>query len=170
MPVRRAKPSDARGIVEVRVASWKVAYRGLLPGTLLDSLSVESREVNGRTRGIAEGVIQTLVYEEGAQVIGFVSFGASQDEDVGQKRVGEIYALYLLPAVWRKGRGTALMDKAIERLQLEGYTEVTLWVLHNNEQAKRFYEALDFEVDGVEKMVQRQDGVTLHEVRYRRSL
>jgi ribosomal protein S18 acetylase RimI-like enzyme len=170
MPVRRAKPSDARGIVEVRVASWKVAYRGLLPDTLLDSLSVESREVNGRTRGIAEGVIQTLVYEEGAQIIGFVCFGASQDEDVGQRRVGEVYALYLLPAEWRKGRGTALMDKAIERLQQEGYIEITLWVLHNNERAKRFYEALGLKADGAEKVVQRKDGVALHEERYRRSL
>lgn len=170
MPVRRAKPSDARGIVEVRVTSWKVAYRGLLPDTLLDSLSVESSEINGRTKGIAEGVFQTLVYEEGDQIIGFASLGASQDEDVGQRKVGEIYAMYLVPAEWRKGRGTALMGKAIERLRQEGYTEATLWVLHNNERAKRFYEALGFETDGAEKVVQRKDGVALHEVRYRRSL
>ena len=40
MTVRRAEPSDAGAIAEVRVSSWRSAYRGLLPDSLLDALSV----------------------------------------------------------------------------------------------------------------------------------
>jgi len=42
--IRPATPEDARAIAEVHVASWRYAYRGLLPDDVLDRLSVEERE------------------------------------------------------------------------------------------------------------------------------
>src|SRR5258708_35048119 len=42
MPVRTARFEDARQIAEVHVSSWQAAYRGIVPDTLLDSLSVEA--------------------------------------------------------------------------------------------------------------------------------
>jgi GNAT superfamily N-acetyltransferase len=170
MPIRRAEPADARGIVEVKVASWKVAYRGLIPDGFLDGMSADSRQINRWRERLAEGVGQMWVCEESGRVIGFVYFGASQDEDADQGEVGEVYAMYLLPAEWRKGRGTELMDEAIEALQQEGHSEVTLWVLHNNERGKRFYEAQGFAADGAEKVIEWSEGLQLHEVRYRRAL
>ena len=41
--VRDAVPSDALGIAEVHTTTWKTSYRGILPDTLLDSLSVARR-------------------------------------------------------------------------------------------------------------------------------
>jgi len=41
--VRRAEPRDAPAVARVHVASWRQAYRGLLPQEYLDSLSVEAR-------------------------------------------------------------------------------------------------------------------------------
>jgi L-amino acid N-acyltransferase YncA len=168
MPIRRAEPEDARAIVEVKVASWKVAYRGLIPDRFLDSMSADSRQINRWRERLEEGIGQMWVCEESGGIIGFVYLGASQDEDAEQGEVGEVYAMYLHPAEWRKGRGTELMAQAIEALQQEGYGEATLWVLHNNERGKRFYEAMGFEADGGEKVVEWSEGVELHEVRYRR--
>jgi len=42
MPIRAARFEDAQQIAEVHVASWQVAYRGILSDSLLDSLSVEA--------------------------------------------------------------------------------------------------------------------------------
>ena len=169
MLIRRAEPSDARGIAEVKVASWKSAYRGILPDSLLDNLSVEDNEVRWRAR-IVEHTSKVLVLEQNGRVIGFVASGASRDEDVDQKRVGEIVAIYLEPKDWRRGHGSALVDAAIESLQKEEYTEVTLWVLRDNERGIKFYEAVGFEADGAAKVVTRKDGTKLPEVRYRRSI
>ena len=168
MPIRRAEPSDAKGIAKVKVASWKSAYRGILPDSLLDNLSVEHDESRWRARIIAH-TSQVLVLEQNGRIIGFVAFGASRDEDVEQERVGEVYAIYLEPREWRRGHGSALIDIAIESLQEEGYAEMTLWVLHNNERGIKFYEAVGFEADGVAKVVTREDGTELRQVRYRRS-
>jgi hypothetical protein len=44
MEIRRAVADDARGIAQVHVKSWQAAYRGLLPQSYLDALSVEQRE------------------------------------------------------------------------------------------------------------------------------
>src|SRR5665647_1820355 len=41
--VRRAEPQDAPVVARVHTASWRQAYRGLLPQEYLDALSVEAR-------------------------------------------------------------------------------------------------------------------------------
>ena len=169
MPIRRAEPSDAKGIAEVKVASWKSAYRGILPDSLLDNLSVEHNESRWRAR-IIEHTSQVLVLEQNGRIIGFVAFGASRGEDADQERVGEVYAIYLEPREWRRGHGSTLVDAALESLQKGGYTEVMLWVLHNNERGIKFYEAVGFEADGATRVVTRKNRTELHEVRYRRSI
>jgi len=41
--VRQATIDDAGDIAVVHVATWRAAYRGLMPQSLLDGLSVEAR-------------------------------------------------------------------------------------------------------------------------------
>ena len=54
--------------------------------------------------------------------------------------VGEIWALYVAPEHWRQGVGLALWDGARDGLKDEGCTQVTLWVLLQNERALEFFE------------------------------
>ena len=169
MTLRPAIPSDAKSIAEVNVASWKCAYRGLLPDTVLDNLSTAKKATRLKTR-ICEPTIQVFVLEQNNAIIGFVNFGASRDSDADQERVAEIYAVYLEPREWRKGHGSALVAAAIASLQERGYTEVTLWALYNNERAFKFYQAVGFETDGATKVETRADGTELHEVRFRRPI
>ena len=82
---------------------------------------------------------QLLVATDGDEIVGFVGFDRSRDAGTNST-VGEIWALYVLPAHWGKGAGLALWDGAREGLKEEGCTQVTLWVLLRNERALRFYE------------------------------
>ncbi len=41
--VRKAKIEDATGIAEVHVLTWQCAYRGQIPDSYLDGLSIEKR-------------------------------------------------------------------------------------------------------------------------------
>jgi ribosomal protein S18 acetylase RimI-like enzyme len=102
--------------------------------------------------------------------VGFVACGKSQDEDVDREQVGEIYVLYVHPDAWRQGIGSALLDRAMNHLRTDRFTEAVLWVLDGNRQAMRFYEAAGFETDGVRKVKQRRDGSTMPIVRYRRTV
>jgi len=167
--VRPAQPSDAKAIAEIQIAAWQAAYAGLLPDRLLDHLSVEGSEQRWRQR-LEDGSSRVLVYECTGRMAGFVDFGPSRDDDAEPGRVGEIYALYLDPADWRKGYGSALLNQAIQALRAQEFSDVTLWVLRNNQRGMQFYEAAGFRQDGTSKLERGAQGVTLREVRYRLSI
>ncbi|SDH31561.1 GNAT family N-acetyltransferase [Nonomuraea jiangxiensis] len=42
--IRKASPEDAAGIEAVRIATWRVAYRGVMPDPFLDGLEVRPEE------------------------------------------------------------------------------------------------------------------------------
>jgi GNAT superfamily N-acetyltransferase len=146
--IRAATPEDARAIAEVHVASWRAAYRGVLPDTYLDRLSVDEREAQRRGHlGDPSSEWGTLVAEEDGRVIGFATFGPSRDEDA-PPGTGEVPAIYLDPAVVGTGVGRALFAEAASGLRNAGFTRATLWVLEANERARRFYEKAGWTWDG----------------------
>jgi ribosomal protein S18 acetylase RimI-like enzyme len=53
-------------------------------------------------------------------------------------------------------------------LRARGYREVVLWVLEDNTEARRFYEAMGFHVDGAFKMVEL--GKPLKAIRYAKAM
>lgn len=179
MIIRPALPTDAAEIARVHVASWRAAYRGLLPDSLLDRLSVTQRTGVWETH-LQQASARTLVAEGdgrlesgrsvNGRLVGFISYGLNRDGDVDATQVAEIYAIYLDPATWRQGIGQALMQHAIDDLSAQEFTAVSLWFLTSNARARAFYEALGFKVDGGEKIVTRKDGIELRETRCRRQL
>ncbi|MDP9315094.1 MAG: GNAT family N-acetyltransferase [Chloroflexota bacterium] len=169
MSVRVAQVADAEGIATVHVASWQAAYRGLLPEQFLQNLSVE-RRTQGWKASLVQGFESVYVYEEGRNIVGFVSCGPTRDDDVDREHVGEVYAIYLAPSVWNKRYGAALLNVALDTLRNQGFVSVSLWVLHTNQRAIQFYERAEFQADGATKVDTRPGGVVLKEIRYRRSL
>ncbi len=156
MIVRGATVADAPAIGEVHVASWRRAYRGLMPDALLDGLDPVERAAAWRKR-IAGGVT-VLVAEIEGLVRGFAALGPIRDPDL--LGTTELYALYLAPPVWRRGLGRTLLAAAVA-----GQGPVALWVLAENQRARRFYEATGFVADGAAR---RKDfgGRAVEEVRY----
>ncbi|MEJ2655397.1 MAG: hypothetical protein P8Z69_08905, partial [Acidihalobacter sp.] len=81
MEIRRAVADDARGIAQVHVKSWQAAYRGLLPQSYLDALSVEQREAFW-VQVIPGDAVEVLLAEVDDIIAGWVACGAARDEDV----------------------------------------------------------------------------------------
>ncbi|MBN1661539.1 MAG: GNAT family N-acetyltransferase [Anaerolineae bacterium] len=165
--LRDAHHADAAGMAQVQVAAWQVAYRGLLPDSTLDRLTVEAAEKQWRER-LSDPAGEYLVLADTGRVAGFVGYGPAHDEDVDPQQVGEIYMLYVAPEQWRQGYGIALVREAVARLGGKGATEIVLWVLHNNEPAIAFYQAAGFVADGARQVKQRRDGTQMLLARYRR--
>lgn len=168
MKVRRAVPADARAIAEVHVRSWQAGYRGLMPDELLDGLSPADREPMWREAASGRaGAGALFVAERDGRLVGFCALAApSRDDDAGDG-VAEIGAIYVDPEAWRGGAGRALMDVAVAHLRSEGWQELTLWVLRDNQPALDFYAAHQFRPDGAEQFYERS-GTT--GIRLRRSL
>jgi ribosomal protein S18 acetylase RimI-like enzyme len=167
--VRPATVGDAAGIARVHIESWRLAYRGLLPRSFLDDLSIEAR-----TRFWEHGVAHplpravTLVAVRAGQVAGFCSCGPSLDATLPDT-TGEVAAIYVDPAVFRQGIGRALMDTALDHLAAQGFTEAVLWVLRDNAIGRGFYDAYGWRPDGTTR-VETLGGTEVAELRYRREL
>ena len=176
--IRHAVAADADAIARVQVASWRVAYAGLMPAALLAGLSVEQRAIGWRVRlESAQPEYRCFVMEGDAgaggdlaprQVLGFASSGPSRDGGADLDTL-EVYAFYLDPRAWGRGLGRALFAAAIDDARRRGHPAATLWVLEGNARARRFYEAAGMRPDGAAR-IEVEEGVALPHLRYWLSL
>jgi len=161
--LRAARPGDGRRIEEIRVAGWHAAYAGLIDPDWLAAFAVEDRRVASWEDRIAQPTpgSTTLVAEVDDLVRGFSVVLPSRDDDVPD--AGELAALYIDPAFWCSGLGSALLLQGLTHLQQD---EQVLWVLAGNAPARRFYEWHGFAPDGAHKLL--DIGGNVPEMRYRR--
>ena len=68
---------------------------------------------------------------------------------VGSAGIGELYAINLDPQVWGRGFGRALLRDVTAELGGLGHREAVLWVVPQNDRARRLYESEDWRDDHV---------------------
>jgi GNAT superfamily N-acetyltransferase len=156
--VRRARPADAASLARVHVQSWREAYRGIIPQTYLEQLSVTAHERQWR-RSLGGGG-WAFVAEWEQRVVGFASAGLARAR---RDATGELYLLYVLRACHGCGIGRALFDACHYELARCGHQGLLVWVLADN-PARRFYQRLGGEPAG-ESLVALA-GVKLREVAF----
>ena len=162
--IRPAIPADAAAVAAVHVASWREAYRTILPAEYLARLSVERRQQVWR-ESIETGSPRLLVAEIADSLAGFSAFGPCRDEGAGPDAF-EIWAIYLSPAHWSHGVGRALWFGSRARMIESGARTVSLWVFPDNARAIRFYRAAGFvEEPGSLKSFE-LGGTEVQEIRY----
>jgi GNAT superfamily N-acetyltransferase len=163
--VRRAVPDDAAAIARAHVASWRAAYRGIVPDAVLDALSEERRATFWRGAIEADGAESVWVGVVGEEVVGFASAGPARDEDLGNG-AGEVDAIYLVPEAWSLGIGRAMFEAAVADLRARGFDPLVLWVLSANRRGRGFYDSAGWRPDGAARMLD-FDGHAIEELRYR---
>lgn len=163
--IRPATPADAERIAAVHIASWREAYRGVVPDEYLASLDEPSRAERWRdTLAALDRGHAVWVAEDEGDLVGFSYLGPSRDEDAERMTI-EIYSIYLDPNAWGRGVARELMRTTLAAVP-DG-AAVTLWALDTNDRARHFYRRNGFTPDGVEKM-EEFGGEYLKEIRYRR--
>lgn len=145
---------DALAVETVRIDTWKVAYRGLVPDPTLDALGVDA---DRRARAMADDAITSLLATEQGQPVGMAVFGPARDEDLLGRP--ELYALYVVPGSWRTGVGSALLAACGD--------VASLWVFEDNPHARGFYARHGFVADGARKVLDL--GAPVAEIRMVRS-
>ena len=145
--IRRARRDDAAAIGRVHVETWQATYAGLLPDGLLAAMS-DVRQSAWWSRlltdpGEARGVF--VADDEEMGVVGFGSCGRVRDPPEGlsgrEKRVGEVYTLYVEPDFQNQGLGRRLLDALFRQLNADGCDCVVLWMLADN-PTRFFYEGM----------------------------
>jgi ribosomal protein S18 acetylase RimI-like enzyme len=164
--VRPAQNGDAEAIGTINLASWEAAYRGIVADAFLDSATVEGRIVRWRER-IATGTSPILVAESDGALRGYCSLVLRARDDDGDAVTGEIGAIYVAPASFRSGVGSAMVTGALDLMREQGFDTATLWVLCANLRARSFYARQGFVSDGAVRWL---DLLEAEEMRLRRAL
>ncbi len=162
--IRRATAADAATVARIHVASWQVAYRGIMPDDVIARTDLAYRTAFWEER-LADHAGSVFLVEDGGQAAAFCHMISTPDPDHDPTTIGHITALHVLPDVRGRGYGLALLDRVFDEFRERGFSDVTLWVLEQNAKARRFYEQRGFRLDGGRKMHSRTTAVP--EVRYR---
>jgi ribosomal protein S18 acetylase RimI-like enzyme len=164
--VRTALPADSVAIAEVQVASWRVAYAGIVPRSYLDQMS-EARNAAAWERGISQERRTIVVAEDGDVVVGFACGGVpARDSLTGAD--AELDAIYVHPSRQRAGTGRLLAAEVAADAAADGARSMAVWVLTDNRPARAFYERLGAVIcGGVVRDIDFGWGVPLEEMAYR---
>ncbi len=136
-----ATEADLRAVAEVHSKAVLAAYRDVLPPGVFDPEHVAPEKVEKEFRETFEGFgpRDTLLKAvAGSTVVGTCICG--DDSELGKADTGYLQRVYVDPAWWNRGVGTALVDRAVELLKGHGFRKLALQVLENNRKARAFYE------------------------------
>jgi GNAT superfamily N-acetyltransferase len=185
--IRAGSVADAAQVAAVQREAWFAAYEGIIAAEVIDRVTVpdEGARVRQsfRTRPGQRMLVATAPApdsdSDSGEIAGYASYGPETDvlnapwphpltADGESGRVAELYALYVRPSSWSTGTGRALMERVLARTGAAGYRAITLWVLRDNQRARRFYERAGFTPDGATNVLTGLGGIL--EIRYRRPL
>ncbi len=159
MEIRYINQFDNREeISKIYENSWRYAYKGIIPQDYLDAIPEGRWVQNFDNPGWF-----TMVCVENGEYIGTSSFCRSRFEQYPDS--GEVISLYFLPAYMVKGYGSNLLEAVMRELKSQGFTEVFLWVLEENNIARRFYKKYGFKCSD-DVLDDNIGGKDLREVRY----
>ncbi|WP_354687001.1 GNAT family N-acetyltransferase [Cupriavidus necator] len=137
--IRRAVADDVWALATVHARCWHETYRQLLPDELLRTVTPERRFL-ARVRVLSDPTVGSFVAcrTEAGDVIGFADCGPLRNS--ARSVSGEIYALYVLASHHGAGIGFGLFAACVRELLGRGYISMKVYVLADNEKARRFYE------------------------------
>ncbi|MHC2104791.1 MULTISPECIES: GNAT family N-acetyltransferase [unclassified Methylobacterium] len=158
--IRRAREADLGSLSTVFDASWREAYRGIIPGVALERL-IAGRDRPWWRSALRRGRPIALV-ETGERVVGYAAYGRTRSRALGTE--AEIDELYLLPEYQGIGLGRRLFKAVRNDLVDHGLTQLGVWSLEDNDRAGAFYEGLGGRAGP--RVMDRVAGVALPKVGY----
>lgn len=176
--IRAGSTADAAQVAAAQREAWFAAYDGIIPAGIIDRVTFPDGGARMRqTFRLRPWQRMLVAVADGPEIVGYASYGPETDVlgapwphpltgDGQDGSVAELYALYVRPAWWSTGTGRALMDRVLARTAKTGYRSIRLWVLRDNQRARRFYERAGFAPDGATNVL---DGLgNVPELRYHR--
>jgi len=169
-----ASIAQAPAIASIHWDSWVATYGDIFPQQSFDEFPLAHRErLWTQEAGLnvdAPRRSQLLVALQGERVLGFAHVGPYRVQafDPAESSAdGELRAIYLDPALQRRGIGRLLWAAATARLRSMNFAALRLWVIDGNDAAEAFYRAMGAEPVGSSTFD--AHGTTLREKCYRLS-
>lgn len=150
--IRQANNHDISRIAEIIVFGKRVAYRSIFENdeVSFNELQVVSLyEEYQKNPDTLEGM---YLYDDG--IIKGVIKAHSKNE-----KIVEITDFYVEPFFVGQGIGTRLLEHLIQQVRKKGFQKIILWVIRDNEKARKFYERNGFLNSGETRIIEGTDKI-----------
>jgi len=157
--VRPARPEDAGEIARIQVATWRVAYRRMLPRHVLDGLD------EGWMAERWSAAIETppsprhrvlVAYEQAEQsyLVGFAASGPADEQALAPEEpplpesVAAVTDLLVEPRWGRRGHGSRLLAATVDLWREDGFEAAVAWAYDADAATRTFLTSAGWEPDG----------------------
>lgn len=156
---------------------WRAAYRDSIPADYMSREITDGRWVPVFRQNHAGGRYHGLLLYSGDTPLCCATYGPARVDTSAGDTVcnfsspdlaawGELVSLYGHPEHWGQGFGSAVMEEVLRKLRDTGYPGCFLYVLRENDRARRFYEKHGFAWDGHSLEVALPPETVLTDLRY----
>jgi GNAT superfamily N-acetyltransferase len=166
--VRPARPEDAGEIARIQLATWRVAYRRMLPRHVLDNL--DEAWLAARWKAAVEAppsprhrVLVAVEQAEQSYLVGFVASGPADEQALAPQEpplaegVAAVTDLLVEPRWGRRGHGSRLLAAAVDLWREDGFASAVAWVYDGDPASRRFLGSAGWEPDGVTRALDVDD-------------
>lgn len=169
--VRPAKPAEATEIVEIQLTTWRIAYRRLLPASILDDL--DRGFLVERWRDAIESPPsprhQVLVaVEQGGQTtqtVGFLAAGPADEQAAAPEEPAPpdpatavaVIDLLVNPRWGRRGHGSRLLAAGVAHWRDDGFETAVAWAFQDDPATRSFLTSAGWEPDGAQRALDVDD-------------
>ena len=116
--IRRVCPGDEERLAYVQTESWKSAFREIVPAEILaECTELEPARAMYR-RLLSEGFGNGYLLELDGKAHCIAWWSEARDEDVAG--CAELICIHSLPENWRRGYGSAMMERTPRRREGSG--------------------------------------------------
>jgi GNAT superfamily N-acetyltransferase len=138
--IRVARAADVERLLAIQREASVAGFASVFPPGRYAYPTDDVREV--WREALFDPDVDAYVYELEPEAVGTVTV----DEEF-------LRQLYVVPAHWGSGIGSALLARGLERMRERGATRAKLWTLEGNERGRRFYERRGWKLTEVTRVV-----------------
>jgi GNAT superfamily N-acetyltransferase len=174
--VRPARPDDASGIARIQLATWRTAYRRLLPRHILDELD-EDWMAGHWARAIGEPpsdrhrVLVAVEQAEQQHLVGFLAAGPADEEALSPEEaaasdpglpafapdVVAVTDLLVEPRWGRRGHGSRLLAAGVQHWYDDGFDTALAWAYQDDSATVKFLASAGWAPDGAARALDVDD-------------
>ena len=167
----------------IHALGWRDTYAGYVPDDYMAREITDDRWVKFFREDYETGRCHGLLLYSGDTPVAAINYGPARTENYNAgtsegsafpneayQGWGEIISFYTHPDHRGKGYGGLLFEEALRRLKAGGFPSAFVFVLRENEGARRFYAAHGFQWDGTHADISFPPDAICVDLRYTRAL
>lgn len=166
----------------IHALGWRTTYPGAVPAGYLEREITDDRWVPCFREDHASGRRHGLLLYRGDTPVSCATYGPARMgadlregslvsfHSAGYEGWGEIVSFYTHPEEKGKGYGGLLMEEILRRMKAEGFPSCFVFVLRENQGARRFYARHGFSWDGTQADIPFPPDTVCVDLRYVREL